>query len=263
MAEEFRVLRFAGPQIVVVASLLLFGAFPRQLLFAADGAAVKPAEPQPPYILVGFVGGFVRHNNPHHGPVVLAKNMQRFSPTNSFIQVFENRHRKSAYKAILRQLDTNHDRILSRAEKSHARIILFGQSWGASAVVLLARDLDRAGIPVLLTVQVDSIAKPWQDDDLIPDNVSQAANFYQPHGLLHGQKIIRAVDASKTKILGNYRFDYKVSPVKCEGMSWIDRKITPDHMQSECDPHLWSQVESLVRQRLEPEPDKFASMPRP
>ncbi|HEV2398500.1 MAG TPA: hypothetical protein VGS27_16270 [Candidatus Sulfotelmatobacter sp.] len=254
--------RFAGFQIVV-AALLSFGALPTQLLFAAEGAAVRAAEPQPSYILVGFVGGFVRHTNPHHGPVVLAKDIERYSPKNSFIQVFENRHRKSAYRAILRELDTNHDKVLSPEEKSHARIILFGQSWGASAVVLLARELDREGIPVLLTVQVDSIAKPWQDDDVIPDNVSAAVNFYQPHGLLHGQKIIRAADTSKTQILGNYRYDYKLFPVKCEGMPWLDRKITPDHMQSECDPHLWREVETLVRQRLGSEPDSLASMPRP
>jgi hypothetical protein len=256
------VFRFAGAQVVAV--LLLSAALSSQNLLAVDGAAVNAAEPQASsYILVGFVGGFVRHNNPHHGPVLLAKDIERYSPTHSFIQVFENRHRKSAYKAILRQLDTNHDRVLSPDEKSHARIILFGQSWGASAVVLLARELHRDDIPVLLTVQVDSIAKPWQDDDIIPDNVSAAANFYQPHGLLHGQKIIRAADTSKTQILGNYRFDYKISPVKCEGMSWFDRTITPGHMQSECDPHLWSQVETLVRQRLGPEPDKLAGIPRP
>lgn len=254
-------LRFAGSQ-TLVAVLLLLGAMPPQLL-ASDGAVVGEVVEPASYILVGFVGGFVRHTNPHHGPVMLAGRIRRDSPKNAFIQVFENRHRRSAYKAIVHSLDINRDGILNAEEKSRARIILFGQSWGASAVVMLARELDRAGIPVLLTVQVDSIAKPWQDDDVIPDNVAAAANFYQPHGLLHGQQVIRAADGSKTQILGNYRFDYKTTPVRCEGMSWFDHAFTPGHMQSECDPQLWTQVETLVRQRIQAEPERLASIPRP
>jgi hypothetical protein len=111
--------------------------------------------------------------------------------------------------------------------------------------------LDRAGIPVLLTVQVDSVTKPWQRDGVIPDNVAEAANFYQPHGLLHGRSEIRAADDSKTQILGNFRFDYQKTPVRCAGTSWFDRTFTPSHMQSQCDPALWTRVEELVRQQLE------------
>jgi hypothetical protein len=35
------------------------------------------------------------------------------------------------------------------------------------------------------------------------------------------------------------------------------------HIESECDPHLWSQVENLVRQRLHPEPGFVAAVPQP
>jgi len=215
------------------------------------------------YIMVGFVGGFVRHTNPHHGPVVVAQRLRQFAPKGSHIDVYENRHRRTAYRNIVRLLDTDGDGVLDADEKARAHIILFGQSWGASAAVLLARELERDGIPVMLTVQVDSVAKPWQHDGVIPENVAAAVNFYQPHGLLHGRQVIRAEDENKTQIIGNYRFDYKQSPVKCEGMGWLDRTLTPGHMQSECDPHLWTQVENLVRQRLEPEPDKIASLPNP
>jgi len=184
---------------------------------------------------------------------LLAQRIRRSLGQSAYVQVFENRHRKTALKTILRLLDRDHDGTLSEQEKSEARIVLFGHSWGASATVLLARELDRAGVPVLLTVQVDSVAKLWQRDDVIPDNVAAAVNFYQPHGLVHGRPQIKAADASKTAILGNYRFDYRQAPVKCEGVSWFDRYITPSHMQSQCDPSLWSQVEGLVRQRLEPQ----------
>ena len=237
-------------------------------LAAADAAvAVSHTPPTASYILVGFAGGFVRHDSPHHGPVQLAQQIQSELPSGSSIQVFENRHRKDAYNTILRRLDVNHDGVLSKAEKSQARIILFGHSWGASAAVMLARELNRAGIPVLLTVQVDSIAKPWQNDKIIPENVTAAVNFYQPHGLLHGRERITAADDSKTQILGNYRFDYRKTPVWCPGATWFQRNFSRSHMQSQCDPSLWSQVEALMRQRLqpqlEPQPATVAALPQP
>lgn len=233
----------------VFAALLLCAVLPLPL-HAADGAvASRPASYST--IIIGFAGGFVRHDNPNHGPVKLAQSIRKNSPGGSFVEVFENRHRKAAYKKILRLLDRDHDGVLTDEEKSSARIILFGHSWGASAAVVLARELNRINVPVLLTVQVDSVAKLWQSDSIIPDNVAAAVNFYQPHGLIHGRREIRAADSSKTQILGNYRFDYRQSPVTCEGTSWFDRNITPSHMQSQCDPFLWNQVETLVRERMQ------------
>jgi pimeloyl-ACP methyl ester carboxylesterase len=246
---------------LLLAALVLF-AVAAPALTAADGA-VAHTPPTGSYILVGFAGGFVRHDNLHHGPVQLAHRLQPDLPPGASIQIFENRHRKAAYNAILRRLDANHDGVLSAAEKSQARIILFGHSWGASAVVMLARELNRAGIPVLLTVQVDSIAKPWQSDAVIPENVAAAANFYQPNGLLHGRARITAADDSKTQILGNYRFDYQKTPVQCPGASWFQRFFAPTHAQSQCDPRLWSQVEGLMRQRMQPEPATVAVLPQP
>ena len=231
------------------------------MLLAADGAAGSLPSTPASYILVGFAGGFVRHDNPHHGPVKLAQRFSQDLPKDASIQVFENRHRKAAYKSHSGLLDTQPRRRSQPAEKPQAHIILFGHSWGASAVVLLSRELDRAGIPVLLTVQVDSVAKPWQSDKVIPDNVAEAANFYQPHGLLHGRAHITAADDSKTQILGNYRFDYQKEPVQCRGSSWFQRVFTPSHMQSQCDPRLWSQVEGLVRQHMEPPPAAIQTTP--
>jgi len=244
--------RFARCRILIAALVISPATSP--LLMAADGGVANHPAATASYIVVGFAGGFVRHDNPRHGPVKLAQRIREDLPKGDSIQVFENRHRKVAYKAILRLLDSNHDGILSIEEKSQAHIILFGHSWGASAVVLLSRELERAGIPVLLTVQVDSVQKPWQHDKIIPDNVAEAANFYQPHGLIHGRARITAADASKTQILGNYRFDYQKDPVQCQGASRIQRVFAPSHVQSECDPRLWSQVEGLVRQRMEPTP---------
>lgn len=213
-------------------------------------AVLKPSATSSPAIVVGFVGGFVRHTNIHHGPVRLAQSIRRSAPKDTFVQVFENRHRKSAYRTILRVLDTDHDGTLSSQEKRDARIVLFGHSWGAAAAVLLARDLNRQGIPVLLTVQVDSVAKLWQNDSVIPDNVAEAVNYFQTHGLVHGQPLITAADPSRTRILGNYLVDYRKNPVQCSGTSWYDRVLTPSHAESECDTRLWSKIEDLVWQSL-------------
>ena len=223
------------------------------LLHAVDPAprpATTPTAVPACSIVVGFVGGFVNHDNPHHGPVRLAQRIRETVPKDTYVRVFENRRRKQAYKAIFRLLDTDHDGTLSSQEKARARIILFGQSWGGAATVLLARDLGRAGVPVLLTVQVDSVAKAWQNDGVIPDNVAEAVNFYQPHGIIHGRARITAADPTKTEILGNYLTDYRKEPVECPEASWVDRVFTPGHMQSECDPRLWSRIEGMVRQRL-------------
>ena len=250
--------RFARVRLLLPAVVLCCGlALPA---VAANGAIEAQPSSKINYILVGFAGGFVRHNNPHHGPVQLAQRLRREAPAGTHVEVFENRRRKRAYNTVLRLLDSNHDGNLSDDEKSQARVILFGHSWGASAVVLLARELDHAGVPVLLTVQVDSVAKPWQQDGVIPDNVAAAVNFYQSHGLIHGRSEIKAEDGTKTQILGNYRFDYRQHPVKCEATSWFDRTFTPSHMQSQCDPQIWNRVEDLVRERIEPVPT-WAAIP--
>ncbi len=220
-------------------------------LLAADGAAVVRASQTPSTIVIGFVGGFVRHDNPHHGPVLFAERLHRIAPKNAYIRVFENRRRKAAYRTILHLLDRNGDGILSAEEKAQARIILYGESWGGAATVMLARELNRLEIPVMLTVQVDSVAKLWERDGIVPANVAAAVNFYQSNGIIHGRAKIEAADPARTQVLGNYRSDYKQNPVKCEGYSWADRTFTRGHMEAECDPHVWSQVEDLMRPRLE------------
>jgi len=98
------------------------------------------------------------------------------------------------------------------------------------------------------------VAKPWQEDSVIPPNVAEAVNYYQPHGLLHGRAQINAADPEKTQILGNYRIDYRKDPIECPEASWYYRVFTPDHAKSECDTRVWTQIEDLVRQRLTSQP---------
>ncbi|MFZ0586868.1 MAG: EF-hand domain-containing protein, partial [Candidatus Sulfotelmatobacter sp.] len=112
-------------------TLTILAATMPQLSRAVD--AVRPQTVAPSNIVIGFVGGFVRHDNPHQGPVLFAQQIQRTVSKDTYVRVFENRRRKQAYETIFRLLDVNRDGVLSAEEKARARIILFGHSWGASA----------------------------------------------------------------------------------------------------------------------------------
>jgi len=208
--------------------------------------------PKPPVIVVGFVGGVVKFDDPVRSEVKLADHLRAEYPSGVFVETFENRNREKALKAILTQLSADRSAQISENEKRQARIILYGHSWGASTMVELARELDRRGIPVLLTVQIDSVKRFGADDSVIPANVAHAANFYQPNGMIHGRTEIRAADPAKTQILGNFRFDYKERPIHCTEYPWYDRVFAKNHTEIDCDPAVWSRVEALVRQQISP-----------
>ncbi len=185
-----------------------------------------------------------------HSAVQIAANLRHDHPSGVFAEVLENHRAGKAYTDILHLLDANGDGKLSAEEKRNARIILYGHSWGASEAITLARELEKQGIPVMLTVQVDSIAKPGENDKVIPSNVAEAANFFQPHGFFHGEAQIRAADPSRTRILGNFRFDYKTNPIVCKQYPWYDRFFMKFHTEIECDPKVWSQVRSLIEAKI-------------
>jgi hypothetical protein len=217
-----------------------------------NSVAAAVAGTMPPVIVIGFVGGFIRHDNLVHSVVQLAARLRKSYPSGVDVETFESYHGDIALKEILSLLDTDHDGTLTPGEKQNARIILYGQSWGASEAIAVARELKNDGISVLLTIQVDSVSKIHQNDSVIPANVSQAANFYESNGFIHGQPAIRAADPSRTKILGNFQFDYKASPYSCNEYPWYDRIFMKPHTQIECDPKVWKQVEALIRADLPP-----------
>jgi hypothetical protein len=82
-------------------------------------------------------------------------------------------------------------------------VVIFGHSRAASETVALAKRLNALSIPVLLTVQMDSVTKTDEDDALIPPNVKDAILFFQTEGLLHGRRTISAANPKRTIILGN------------------------------------------------------------
>ena len=203
-------------------------------------------------IVIGFVGGFVHHDDTRHAEVQLAERLRAEYGSRAYIGIFENHREEEAHTSVLKWLDTDRQGNLSDSEKHQARIVIYGHSWGASAVVALARELQKDQIPVLLTIQVDSITKPGQDDRTIPPNVARAINFYQTGGALHGEPQIIAADPARTEILGDFRFDYKKQPEPCSAYPWFARHFLKGHTSIECDPNVWSRIESLIRESLPP-----------
>ncbi|WP_348266798.1 hypothetical protein P8936_12840 [Edaphobacter paludis] len=213
----------------------------------------KEAATASPVIVIGFLGGRVKKNNLIHREVQLAMHLRQNHPVGVDAEIFQNSHGQRAFQRILHLLDVNHDGILTLAEKQHARIIIYGHSWGASEAVTMARQLQDDKIPVLLAILVDRVSKIGEGDPRIPANVAQAVNFYQLDGLLHGRPIIRAVDPTKTQIIGNYQLNYKDTHVSCDKYPWYARLFMGPHIEIENDPRVWNQVEALISAKLPPE----------
>jgi hypothetical protein len=252
-----------------LASVLFLCLIPLCRILPIHAQEPRPAEPaapsqatNPSQIVIGFAGGYVSSTNMNHAEVQLAATLRKSYSPDVYVGAFENHKGAAAYQKIIRLLDTDHDGTLSPQEKKNAHIIMYGHSWGASECLEIARMLQKIDVPVLLTIQVDSVAKPHQDDGLVPANVLEAANFYQPYGHLHGRAEIRAADPSHTKILGNYAFDYKTNPVKCKGYPWWDQVFAKYHTEIECDTVVWDKIDSLIRASL-PKGDQLSPAPIP
>jgi pimeloyl-ACP methyl ester carboxylesterase len=213
-----------------------------------EGAAGKGS----PTIIVGFLGGYVSGKSPIRSEVKMAARLRADYPGSIRVETFANRDMSGAYDQILKFISANQQGKPTDEEKHRARIIVFGHSWGGTATVELARRLQKVGIPVLLTIQIDSVKHWYVDDSVIPANVEKAANFYQNNGMLRGRAKISAADPAHTNILGNYRFDYVKNPVACQGYPFWDRWFSKTHMEIECDPKVWKEVESLIRSELPP-----------
>lgn len=208
----------------------------------ADFTAPQPL-PAGGVLIVGFLGGFERWNDEERGIRKVALDLRSAGLSNVFVETVGNHRRRTALKLIRRALDSNRNGRLEPEEAQSAKVILYGQSWGGAAVVKTARDLNRRGVPVLLTVQVDSVGLR---DGLIPPNVRSAANFFQADLLtIRGQTEIRAADPARTTILGNFQFTYYFHPMDPDA-SWVRRKFGGSHAKMELDPMIWAQVKQLI-----------------
>ena len=133
-------------------------------------------------------------------------------------------------------------------QRASARLVVYGQSFGGAAVVKLARQLKELGVPVLLTVQVDSVGR---GDKVIPSNVRRAANLFQRDGpIIKGEREIRAEDPNKTTIVGNFKFDYEGKEIDLSEVSWLKRLFQAAHTKMDHDPEVWALVEKLILEAI-------------
>jgi hypothetical protein len=197
-------------------------------------------------IIFGFVGGFVKPNDMKHPEVLFAKYVQSRYGAGVHVGIFGNHEGTKAIEDLNLFLDANKDSFLSADEKERTKIILFGHSWGASQVLSFARELQTRGIPVALTIQVDSVKKFGQNDHMVPANVARAVNFYQRKGFTPGQPLIVPADATRTNILGNFQMKYESHQVNCDNYRWLSRVFNKAHHQIENDPQIWDKIASLI-----------------
>jgi pimeloyl-ACP methyl ester carboxylesterase len=206
--------------------------------------------PLPPgsTMVIGFLGGVEEWNGEVHRVRRLALDLRGRQIPGIYVETVENHHRDRAIQLIKRVLDQNRDGRLDDSERNSVRIILYGHSMGGAAVVKSARELEKMGVPVALTVQIDSVGL---DDAVIPPNVARAANLYQHEGkLIHGRSQIRAEDPQKTEILGNLLYSYRGKFVDGSDLP-LHHKVFPSvHMKMERDPEVWDRVESYILAEL-------------
>jgi hypothetical protein len=160
------------------------------------------------------------------------------------IETVENQKRGLALRLVREFFDTNADGTLCEHEKRRARLALYGQSFGGAAVLKFSRQMQGLGIPVQLTVQIDSVGR---GDRRVPPNVSRAANLYQSNGILiKGQAAVTAEDPSRTEILGNFQFDYSGRKIDLSGVRWYQKILRVAHAKMGQDPEVWELVERLI-----------------
>ncbi len=216
-------------------------------LRVVSSAVTAPTNPN--IIIIGFVGGFVSRNDTKHPEVQFAAYLRDRYPS-IHAEVFGNHHGRKALHEVVSLLDTDHDGVLTSSEKARATVIIYGHSWGATETAAFAKELGQMGIPVALTIQIDTIAKPGHKASAISPNVATAINFYQSHGPLHGAPEIVAVDPVRTQILGNIHMTYEDRPINCDNYSWYSRTLNKPHHEIENDFRVWDELESLINSDL-------------
>jgi hypothetical protein len=200
--------------------------------------------PRRSLLVIGFLGAWEEWDNEKRSVRKLALDLRARNLPGVFVETAGNHDRKTVLKFIRKALDQNRDKKLDQAEKQSVAIICYGQSFGGAACVKLARELDKLGIAIRLTVQVDSIGR---DDDWIPPNVSRALNMYQHDpGPVWGEANIKAVDPARTTILGNIRFFYFFRNVDMSNYPRAARRMGIAHWKMDNDPIVWKSVETAI-----------------
>ena len=195
-------------------------------------------------LVIGFLGGRERWDNDERSPRKLALKLRSRQIPGLHAETLANRKRALAVTLVERAFDRDQDGVLDAGERGSARIVIYGLSFGGAATVKLARDLSERNIPVLLTIQIDSVG--W-DDAVVPPNVRRAANFYQTNGfVIRGEGPIRAQDPKRTSIIADCRMDYSKRKIDISHVDWFKKLGRVAHSYISYDPQVWTRVEELI-----------------
>jgi hypothetical protein len=215
------------------------------------GAAVESSADIQKVIVIGFVGGFARPDDQCHPEVQFAEYLRDHYRPDVHAEVFGNHDGKKALHEVLRLLDSDGIGNPSSTERERAKVIIYGHSWGATETVVFARELAKQGIPVQLTIQMDTIGKFGRDDSRIPSNVANAINFYQSRGPLQGLTEIIAANPAQTTIIGNLHMSYEGLRINCANYPWYARTLNKPHHEIENDPRVWDLAATLIDSEVE------------
>ena len=195
-------------------------------------------------LIMGFMGGRDSWDNADVGVGRLAGRLRALGLPGVHVETVENSKRDIAVQLVRNSFDRNRDGTLNAMERDSSQLIVYGQSFGGAAVVKFARQMDALEVPILLTLQVDSVGI---GDAVIPPNVRAAANLFQKNGLIiRGEPAIREEDSTRTTILGNFQFDYANKDIDLSGLSWFKKIGRVAHTKMDRDPEVWSLVEQLI-----------------
>jgi hypothetical protein len=232
--------------IAYLSGVLLSGAF----LFGQQIQDFTVPTPLPPndVLVIGFMGGRDAWNDERVGVGRMAKRLREMNLKGLHLATVENINRNVARELVRKAFDRNQNGSVDANERSEVRLIVYGQSFGGAATVKFARELRAVGIPVMLTVQVDSVGR---DDAVIPSNVAAAANLFQRDGFfVHGPAAIRAEDPATTKIIGNFQFSYRAQSIDVSNVPWYKKFMRKPHTEMDNDPKVWERVEELILEAL-------------
>jgi hypothetical protein len=113
----------------------------------------------------------------------------------------------------------------------HEPICFIGHSWGVDASLLIAKELDKAGIPVDVICCLDSV-----DQTTVPKNVRVCYNYWMP-GYIGDTNLLRGIPLKREPGSTGQLFNYNCSG---EYRSW--RSDWTNHITFDDDPKIQKRI---------------------
>jgi len=192
--------------VAAIASTILFCA---SLGHAAPPRGKSPLRSAAPcqVVVVGYTGGLETATTSASGIVWIRDRLRSLNLPDLCVHTFSAYNWTHGYRWVRSEFGAENDAGLTQDVIRHGpKVVIYGHSFGGWATVSLARRLGRAGIPIEMTVQMDSIGIT---DRTLPLNVRESANFYERNTpILYARGTIRAQDPSRTRILDNFQLSH-------------------------------------------------------